>query len=439
MVRLAFQLSPGSRSSTRFVSGAGIWREVAWRWPLFLVVILGLAGCQSWDPKAVRPPRGRINNWTRMQRRRAEAYPDAVQATGTSPIGSPGFRQITARLQDAAPRPSESPTRSKQIEECFGTATPIAASAKLPGDTAWTPKLLIRANDNPLHQVSESETSKASESGFGLEPLAQANQEDRFEATPEPAWQWQPEVESSPSRDWNRWSKLGADYQNFYATESLLRLGTAFVAGAAMANTNFDEMISHDLYRENVIEIANEDISEKLHQPKALGDGYILLPTLAGLALAEPWLERSEWTRPLGEWGDRGARAVLVGGPVVLLTQNLTGASRPNESPSGSHWEPFQDNNGVSGHAFVGAIPFLTAGRMSRNPWAKAAWYGASTLPALSRVNDERHYFSQVFLGWYIAWLATAAVDNSERDRRQFKVLPTWSESGPGLMLEKHF
>lgn len=125
-----------------------------------------------------------------------------------------------------------------------------------------------------------------------------------------------------------------------------------------MANTNFDEMFSHDLYRDNVIDIANEDISQTLHQPKLLGDGYILLPTLAALALAEPWLEQSEWTKPLGEWGDRGARAILVGGPVVLLTQNLTGSSRPNESPSGSHWEPFQDNNGVSGTLL--SAPFLS-------------------------------------------------------------------------------
>ena len=85
------------------------------------------------------------------------------------------------------------------------------------------------------------------------------------------------------------------------------------------------------------------------------------------------------------------------------------------------------------------SVPFLAAGKMSHNPWAKAAWYGVSVLPALSRVNDDRHYFSQVFLGWYIAWLATNAVDDSIQRPRNFRVAPTWSPSGPGLMLEKQF
>lgn len=334
-----------------------------------------------------------------------------------------------------------------QIGDFGRTLRPLVNDASWSGDEflkgtrrSWRPTLLIRANDEQAAvsaagleaevgtEAASGPTDQSDWSGLVGEPNSEL----------EAKWQWNLDQRSISDRNRSRWERVKSDYANFYSSKSMLQMGAAFLAGAAMANTNFDEMFSHDLYRDNVIDIANEDISQTLHQPKLLGDGYILLPTLAALALAEPWLEQSEWTKPLGEWGDRGARAILVGGPVVLLTQNLTGSSRPNESPSGSHWEPFQDNNGVSGHAFVGAVPFLTAGRMSRRPWAKALWYGASTLPALSRVNDEGHFFSQAFLGWYLAWLATAAVDNSQQ-QRQLKLIPTWNEAGPGLMFERNF
>ena len=43
----------------------------------------------------------------------------------------------------------------------------------------------------------------------------------------------------------------------------------------------------------------------------------------------------------------------------MLLMQRVTGASRAGESDSGSHWRPFHDSNGVSGHAFMGAVLLL--------------------------------------------------------------------------------
>lgn len=415
-----------SGTSDRKFPALTVW-QVHWNW-FCLLFILGLAGCQTIEPQSIWLTRNRTVSSSRLQRRRAETTPlsesgcPVVPATGEksnvrSAPQADAFREGKVDVLSCSIT-----SRAEQVAACFVPTV----------QRSWHPELLVRGNDEPVVPAdarTDAEPAEELDWSSLIEPSAV-----QFESS----WQWEPVERSARDRDWTRWERLQADYGNFYSGRSMFQLGTAFLAGAAMANTNVDEMISHDLYQENVVEIANEDISQKLHQPKALGDGYILLPTLAVLALSEPWLEQSAWTKPLGEWGDRGARAMLVGGPVVLLTQNLTGASRPNESPSGSHWEPFQDNNGVSGHAFVGAVPFLTAGRMSRRPWAKAFWYGASTLPALSRVNDERHYFSQVFLGWYLAWLATAAVDSSQQ-QRQLKITPTWNEAGPGLMLEKHF
>ncbi len=62
--------------------------------------------------------------------------------------------------------------------------------------------------------------------------------------------------------------------------------------------------------------------------------------------------------------GVYASRAYLVGAPAMLLMQNVTGGSRPEEMDHGSKWDPFHDDNGVSGHAFMGAVPFLTLANM---------------------------------------------------------------------------
>ena len=119
----------------------------------------------------------------------------------------------------------------------------------------------------------------------------------------------------------------------------------------------------------------------------------------------------------------------------MLSLQVLTGGSRPGETTATSYWKPFDDNNGASGHAFIGAIPFISAAKMSDNIWLKGGLYAASTLPALSRVNDDDHYFSQIFLGWWVAYLAGSAVDRTDDAHRnhRFLVYPVGDGIGAGV------
>jgi membrane-associated phospholipid phosphatase len=90
-----------------------------------------------------------------------------------------------------------------------------------------------------------------------------------------------------------------------------------------------------------------------------------------------------------------------------------TGASRPAEDV-GSKWHFWNDNNGVSGHAFVGAVPFLAAAEMVESPLLKGTLYVCSTFVGFSRMTTDSHYPSQVFLGWYLAWASSVAVNRTE-------------------------
>jgi len=89
-------------------------------------------------------------------------------------------------------------------------------------------------------------------------------------------------------------------------------------------------------------------------------------------------------------------RGFLVGAGPVIAGQHLTGASRPSELGKNSHWRPLKDDNGVSGHTFMSALPFITAAKMTDNPFAKLAFYSGSALGPLSRMNDNAHYPSQL-------------------------------------------
>ncbi len=231
---------------------------------------------------------------------------------------------------------------------------------------------------------------------------------------------------------------LSDDYRNFYGSRNLANLTYGFVVGGIAANTHVDSYIGAKVF-ENIINVENDEYTELLHLPKSLGDGNLILPLVGALAIAEPWLEQSPKWQPLGEWGNRSLRAALVGGPFVLASQRIIGGSRPNETGFKSDWRPFQDNNGVSGHAFIGAVPFLAAAEMTDRPFLKFAFYAGSLLPGISRINDERHYTSQVFLGWYIAHLATQSVNETKTNISGFQIFPTFDQNGFGLLLDKRF
>ncbi len=241
--------------------------------------------------------------------------------------------------------------------------------------------------------------------------------------------------DSSPPWMESKWPRLKhvggnvlSDYANFYSPRSLLALGTVFGVGAAIANTDADQSI-RSAWQHGI------GTQPGIHAFKTFGEGLYTLPAYAAIAIVGNAFDQTAAGNVLAEYGGRGLRTALVGGPVLLLTQEMTGGSRPNENPWGSHWNFFGDNNGVSGHAFIGAIPFITAAKMTERPVCKVALYGLSVMPGLSRINDDAHYPSQVFLGYSLALIAATAVDNTQHGKTRPILIP-WSigkSSGMGI------
>ncbi len=206
--------------------------------------------------------------------------------------------------------------------------------------------------------------------------------------------------------------RLWADARNFYDRRTLLALTAGVAAHAILANTDLDESIRRE-YQERQRGAGTDEISEFFHSNKSFGEGAFALP-IYGAALGTRYLcPESGVADVSSEWGERSLRTFAVGVPPVLLLQYAIGASRPGETDHTSQWRPFEDSNGVSGHAFMGAIPFITAAKMTDRPLLKGGFYTLSILPGFSRFNDDDHYLSQVALGWWIAYLSASAVDDS--------------------------
>lgn len=243
---------------------------------------------------------------------------------------------------------------------------------------------------------------------------------------------------SGPANDRDRGllHRLAHDQMRFYTTDYLLPLGVAVGIGAAVANTQLDAQIqSH--FRSSVLNASSDDWFQHLHASKELGNGVYTLPIFGAAWLANEWIDGPPIFEATGTWGERSMRGFLVGAPVVIAGQLLTGGSRPSELDTSSNWQPFQDNNGVSGHAFMSSLPFITAAKMTKNLWAKSAFYAGSAIGPLSRMNDNAHYPSQVGLGWCIAYLAASAVDqNATGSASAWTLKPLTTTNGSGIAAE---
>jgi membrane-associated phospholipid phosphatase len=223
------------------------------------------------------------------------------------------------------------------------------------------------------------------------------------------------------------------DLGNFYLDRANLTILGIGVAGAAVfANTGIDRYIRNK-YQDD-LRSKDTDQATKIFNISGTAVALVLVPAYVGTYGAGLLLHNST----MEEWAQKSFRATVVGGPALVFLAAATGADRPTEGDS--KWGAYQNFHGVSGHAFFGGVPFITAAKMSENPYQKAILYGLSTFTGLSRINDDKHYFSQSALGWFLAYLSCAVVEkgNEQREGRvhvQFATVP----NGMAITLQKTY
>ena len=377
-------------------NGTKLWRQtlatVSADWPIVRTV--------EPDFRSTPPREGLIESaWLEPQ----DSMPAARGLPTTGKDWPPRRQRVVIRVMPAANGAwIDAIVETQSIADAYATSAP--GGVELTG--GWP---TVSSGADRTNITTTLAARMATAPGGVAEPIYSlpALEEDGIGGGPaEPPW-----VHSQHPRLARAGYKVLEDYRNFYSCESLTCVTAAFGAGALMANTGFDTTMQN-AWQQGV---APTDVGTFFSDCKPIGEGKYALAVFGAAAATGLVLEGRPSGDIIGEWGSRSLRMFAVGAPPVYVLQLATGASRPaDDSSAGSRWHFFNDNNGVSGHAFVGAIPFLAAAEMVENPLAKGTLYVCSTFVGFSRMNDNAHYPSQVFLGWYLAWASSMAVSRTE-------------------------
>lgn len=203
------------------------------------------------------------------------------------------------------------------------------------------------------------------------------------------------------------------DFKHYMDSDNLFFFGSTFLGAGVLANTGLDRAFGDHWQTD----FKKKGVDNVLAVPKAVGGlSFYFVPIFLGSMALGHLREHTLLGNVIYHWGYRSLRTVIVGGLQQAVFTHLLGSGRPNLNQD-SKWQPFRYPTGVSGHAFYGAVPFLTAAMMSDPPLLKYGLYVISALPGLSRVNDNKHYLSQVILGWSIAFLSARSVYRTDLDR----------------------
>ncbi len=214
----------------------------------------------------------------------------------------------------------------------------------------------------------------------------------------------------------------GPQWRSMYGRRALLRYGIGLGVAAVLAYSGADE--AFDRWHTRALDV-REGRGGNAQPPspsdrvaaavKPAGERWWFLVWL--LTAVADWRWRSTaFTR----WGRANFEALCVGLPLLWATQYGLGANRPSSRGGSPRWRPFQNANSASGHAMLGAVPWWTLAQRLPDTVTRSLTRGLGLVTGWSRLNDRKHYLSQVLLGWLIAANAVAAVsqEGEERDDR---------------------
>ncbi|MFI4936878.1 MAG: hypothetical protein ACHQJ6_00025 [Candidatus Berkiellales bacterium] len=203
-------------------------------------------------------------------------------------------------------------------------------------------------------------------------------------------------------------SSVIADYQAYYyQAQGIPYFISGLTVSGVLANTHADLSIQTN-WQQHIRNQFTNELSDRVDNYGDLAQYQVSIPIyLTALWLSHTFQDHSSFDA-IGKWSDHSLRTIFLGAPQQALLTQLLGSGRPlTES---SNWRWFKYNRAVSGHAFYGAVPLLNLAKQNDNIWIKLSAYTLSTLPALARINNNKHYTSQAFLGWWLAFSTTQIV-----------------------------
>jgi membrane-associated phospholipid phosphatase len=185
------------------------------------------------------------------------------------------------------------------------------------------------------------------------------------------------------------------------ATEWLVVGGAAVTFTAIYAN----DLKIQEFWQQNQSDQA-DFISKYVAEP--FGSGLYTLPAL-GILYGSGWVFDNEKSRHVALLG---AKAWVLTGAATVVLKQLAHRQRPNEGehPDPYFWKgPYAFTSSMtsfpSGHTSTAfAVAAVIAGSYPEKWWLGALSYSAATLVGASRMYDNKHWGSDVFVGALLGW-----------------------------------
>ncbi len=202
----------------------------------------------------------------------------------------------------------------------------------------------------------------------------------------------------------------GGHWRRNYGRRSFLRLGGATVLAGVLAYSGVDEAVEK-LHTDAVHSTGSDRVA---HGLKFFGERFWFVNWLL-VAAIDGWWQSSSFSR----WGRTNFESMVVGLPVLWTMQRGLGANRPSSDNGNPRWRPLAAANAASGHTFISAVPWLNLA--ARSGFLPVALFSriASVATGWSRLNDRKHYPSQIVLGWTIAFNAVSAVNAETKPNKE--------------------
>lgn len=170
------------------------------------------------------------------------------------------------------------------------------------------------------------------------------------------------------------------------------------------------------------------------------GNGAFTIPALAAFYIFGHFDEN-----------DKAKRTALIATESFLITGLYTtilkasfGRHRPSTGDSSTSFDGFttDHNSFPSGHTSTAfAIATVIANEYEETPYIKPISYGLATLTGLSRMNDEKHWASDVFFGAALGYFTSKTILylHNNKKGQHFTIYPRVDSNGGGLVLSKKF
>lgn len=180
---------------------------------------------------------------------------------------------------------------------------------------------------------------------------------------------------------------------------SVLSGKTAAVAGFVLAAS----LIADQGLRGQIQEYRGKTSNAVARVGNGFGEPRYVLPVIgAGLLMGQLTGQGSVTRVAL-----RAAGAMAIAGGITTVVKFAIGRNRPRGDGDADQFRPLSGwNSFPSGHTAVAFAVATAIAEETRDPWSDAALYGAATLTALARLNDDRHWISDVFVGALVGHLS---------------------------------